>query len=139
MKIQDIYTHEEITELAKERFGEERSLDHLEGWFLARECAMKCDAEFKEEPDCIRIAKTLVRVAETIPLDLGDYHLLAGTQDDAFARSYALINPAFTVDSTVTMGSTMVICFMASIASRIFLPAAGAHEPFSMMATRRFW
>ena len=99
MKIQDIYTHEEITELAKERFGEERSLDHLEGWFLARECAMKCDAEFKEEPDCIRIAKTLVRVAETIPLDLGDYHLLAGTQDDAFARYYALINPAFTVDS----------------------------------------
>ena len=30
---------------------------------------------------------------------LGEYHVFAGTQDDSFARSYALINPAFTVDS----------------------------------------
>ena len=34
-----------------------------------------------------------------IPLTLGEYHVFAGTQDDSFARSYALINPAFTVDS----------------------------------------
>ncbi len=34
-----------------------------------------------------------------IPLSIGDYHVFAGTQDDSFARSYALINPAFTVDS----------------------------------------
>ena len=26
----------EITELAKKRFQEERSIDHLEGWFLAK-------------------------------------------------------------------------------------------------------
>ena len=99
MRIQDIYTHEEITQLAKDRFFEERSLDHLEGWFLAREIAMECDETFRDEPACIRIAKTLVEVARRIPLTLGEYHLLAGTQDDAFARSYALINPAFTVDS----------------------------------------
>lgn len=99
MRIQDIYTHEEITQLAKDRFFEERSLDHLEGWFLAREIAMECDETFRDEPACIRIAKTLVEVAKRIPLTLGEYHLLAGTQDDAFARSYALINPAFTVDS----------------------------------------
>ncbi|MCF0132608.1 MAG: hypothetical protein HUJ72_01955 [Blautia sp.] len=99
MRIQEIYTADEITKLAKDRFVEERSLNHLEGWFLAREIAMECDTLFKEEPDCIRIAKTQVEVMKKIPLTLGDYHILAGTQDDAFARSYALINPAFEVSS----------------------------------------
>ena len=99
MKIQDIYSPEEITQLAKDRFTQERAINHLEGWFLAREIAMECDETFRDEPDCIRIAKTQVEVAKRLPLSLGDFHLLAGTQDDAFARSYALINPAFTVDS----------------------------------------
>ena len=99
MKIQEIYDANEITELAKERFQEERALNHLEGWFLAREIAMECDETFKEEPDCLRIAKRLVEVMKRIPLTLGDYHVFAGTQDDAFARSYALINPAFQVSS----------------------------------------
>lgn len=36
MRIQEIYTPEEITQLAKDRFFEERACDHLEGWFLAR-------------------------------------------------------------------------------------------------------
>lgn len=90
---------EKITELAKKRFQEERSLDHLEGWFLAKEIQRECDEKFKDEADCIRIAKTQVEVMKHIPLTLGDYHVFAGTQDDSFARSYALINPAFTVDS----------------------------------------
>ena len=99
MKIETIYSAEEITELAKERFKEERSLDHLTGWFLAREIAMECDEKFRDDPDSIRIGKTLVEVMKRIPLTLGEYHLFAGTQDDAFARSYALINPSFEVKS----------------------------------------
>ena len=99
MTIERLYTPEALTDLAKARFREERALDHLEGWFLAREIAMECDETFKADPDCIRIAKTLKEVAARIPLTLGDYHVFAGTQDDAFARSYALINPAFTVKS----------------------------------------
>lgn len=99
MNINQIYNACELTDLAKERFKEERALNHLEGWFLAREIAMECDETFKNETDSIRIAKTLVEVVKRIPLTLGDYHVFAGTQDDAFARSYALINPAFTVDS----------------------------------------
>ena len=99
MKITEIYSPQEITELAKDRFQEERSLDHLEGWFLAREIAMRCDETYKDEPDSIRIAKTQVEIMKEIPLTLGDYHVFAGTQDDAFARSYALINPAFKVSS----------------------------------------
>ena len=99
MKIEQLYTPQEITDLAKARFKEERALNHLEGWFLAREIAMGCDEAFRDDPDCIRIGKTLVEVMKHIPLTLGDYHLFAGTQDDAFARSYALINPSFEVKS----------------------------------------
>ena len=99
MKIEQIYSAEELTELAKARFQEERSLDHLEGWFLAREIAMECDETFRDDPDSIRIGKTLVEVMKRIPLTIGSYHVFAGTQDDAFARSYALINPAFQVSS----------------------------------------
>ena len=99
MEIKAVLNAQKITELAKERFKEERSLNHLEGWFLAKEIQRECDEKFKEDPDCIRIAKTQVEVMKRIPLSLGDYHVFAGTQDDSFARSYALINPAFTVDS----------------------------------------
>ena len=99
MRIETVYSAEEITELAKARFKEERALNHLEGWFLAREIAMECDRTFASEPDCIRIGRTLVEVMTRIPLTLGDYHLFAGSQDDAFARSYALINPSFEVKS----------------------------------------
>lgn len=99
MEIKAVLNAQKITELAKERFKEERSMNHLEGWFLAKEIQRECDEKFKDDPDCIRIAKTQVEVMKRIPLSLGDYHVFAGTQDDSFARSYALINPAFTVDS----------------------------------------
>ncbi len=99
MRIEEILTAQEITDLAKERFKEERATDHLEGWFLAKEIMRECDEKFKDDVDSIRIARTLVEVAKRIPLWLSDYHIFAGTQDDAFARSYALINPAFSVDS----------------------------------------
>ena len=99
MKIQSILNSEEITELAKARFKEERAINHLEGWFLAKEIARECDKKFADEPDCIRIAKTQVEVMKNIPLWISDLNLFAGTQDDSFARSYALINPDFTVDS----------------------------------------
>ena len=99
MRITNIYNPQEITDLAKARFQEERAQDYLTGWFLAREIAMECDEKFKDDADSVRIGKTLLEVVKKIPLTLGDYHVFAGTQDDAFARSYALINPAFTVDS----------------------------------------
>ena len=99
MRIEEVLNAQEITRLAKERFKEERATDHLEGWFLAKEIMRECDERFRDEKDCIRISKTLVEVAKKIPLWIGDYHVFAGTQDDAFARSYALINPAFSVDS----------------------------------------
>lgn len=99
MEIKAVLNAGTITDLAKKRFQEERSLDHLEGWFLAKEIQRECDQKYRGEKDCIRIARTQVEVMRRLPLTLGDYHVFAGTQDDSFARSYALINPAFTVDS----------------------------------------
>ena len=98
-KLQKQFSPDEITELAKKRFQEERKIDHLEGWFLAKEIQRRCDEAYKEFPDSIRIAKTQVQTAGELPLWISDYSIFAGTQDDAFARSYALINPAFSVDS----------------------------------------
>ena len=72
MKIESILNAQEITELAKERFKEERATDHLEGWFLAKEIMRECDEKFKEEVDSIRISKTLVEISKRIPLWLTD-------------------------------------------------------------------
>lgn len=99
MEIKAVFNAQELTDLAKKRFQEERSLNHLEGWFLAKEIQRECDERFKDEKDCIRIARTQAEVMKNIPVQIGDYHVFAGTQDDSFARSYALINPEFTVDS----------------------------------------
>ncbi|MCI8814312.1 MAG: hypothetical protein HFH61_03465, partial [Lachnospiraceae bacterium] len=71
---------EEITELARKRFREERETDHLEGWFLAKEIQRRCDEEYNGFADCIRIARTQVRVAEELPLWISDYSIFAGTQ-----------------------------------------------------------
>ena len=58
MMAENVLTAEKITELAKKRFQEERSIDHLEGWFLAKEIMRRCDSEFREDPDSIRIASS---------------------------------------------------------------------------------
>ena len=101
MKIESILNAQEITELAKERFKEERATDHLEGWFLAKEIMRECDEKFKKDGNLIRpllcvkkeeIVKYLKEAGQAWVED-------ASNQDDAFARSYALINPAFSVDS----------------------------------------
>ena len=103
MEVKAVFQADRITDLAKKRFQEERELNHLEGWFLAKEIQRECDETYKNEEDCIRIARTQVEVMKRIPLTLGEYHVFAGTQDDSFARSYALINPAFTVDSFLSL------------------------------------
>ena len=52
MEIKAVWNADKITELAKERFQEERSLNHLEGWFLAKEIQRECDQRFEKDPDC---------------------------------------------------------------------------------------
>lgn len=88
-----------ISESAKALFAAERARKRLDGWFLCREIAMLHADEAKELPLSEKAAFTLARIAEELPLSIEEDAIFAGTQRDAFARSYALINPTFRVES----------------------------------------
>lgn len=72
----------------------------LDGWFLAREIMMDCLLKrfCDGRPPARTQALLLDAVAEKLPLSIRPGEIFAGTEDDAFARSYALINPDFKVD-----------------------------------------
>ena len=99
MKSSDYYTYEELEQKAKALFAEERAMKRLDGWFLAREIAEKSDRENPGLSRERRASAFLKRAAAELPLQLSENAVFAGTQRDAFARSYALINPNFKVAS----------------------------------------
>lgn len=82
--------------MAKALFREERALKRLDGWFYAREAAMSAK---DEAPIEAKAASELRRMVMALPLDISDNAVFAGTQRDAFARTYALINPNFRVET----------------------------------------
>lgn len=88
-----------ITEEAKALFKEERAINHLEGWFILKEAEALCDSEFEELPPMLGFSKKFAKALNKLPLFISDNALFAGTQRDAFARSYALINPSFKVET----------------------------------------
>ena len=89
-----------MTAMAKALFKEERSLKRLDGWFIARELAFK-ETGFKNNgmSEEMRAAVELRRIVSELPLSISENNCFAGTQRDAFARSYALINPSFQVET----------------------------------------
>lgn len=87
-----------ITEMAKSLFAEKRAGNRLDGWFIAKEKELELSKVYADENEEVKKALILRDIIKTIPLYLSDYQIFAGTQDDAFARSYALINPAFKVE-----------------------------------------
>lgn len=87
-----------ITEMAKAHFAEKRAGMRLDGWFLAKEAELNLSEKYKDENEEVKKALILRDIVETIPLYLTDSQIFAGSQDDAFARSYALINPTFKVE-----------------------------------------
>lgn len=95
--IETYYTAEELTSMAKALFQKERSIRRLDGWFLAKEQYLQTMAAMPDTPHVIRTAHALQRIIETLPLSIDENNIFAGTQRDAFARSYALINPNFKV------------------------------------------
>ena len=99
MKVTELYTAEELTTKAKAYFAEERAKKRLDGWFFIREIIMQHQAEVETLPKEEQAAELLKAVVRQLPLTISEHAVFAGTQDDAFARSYALINPAFTVES----------------------------------------
>lgn len=99
MSVGDVYTHERITQKAKALFAENRARKRLDGWFRIKEIQRDCDGRYADLPLELRASMTLREAVRRLPLTLSENAVFAGTQDDAFARSYALINPAFRVES----------------------------------------
>lgn len=95
----NIGNHEHLTYLAKELFKEERSLKKLDGWFRIKEFRRDSDEQLKDLPIVEKAGQQLKIIAEKLPISISKYAVFAGTQRDAFARSYALINPAFRVET----------------------------------------
>ena len=96
--LQNLYEKNEITDKAKKLFAYERSKKRLDGWFIAQEIACGADKQFTGVPEELKKAYILQEIAKKIPLELNENCIFAGTQDDGFARSYALINPSFKVE-----------------------------------------
>lgn len=94
-----IYSAQKISEMAKALFKEERAIPRLDGWFLARETARRSDEAHPGVSKEMQAAYALAQIVRDLPLSLSDNAVFAGTQRDAFARTYALINPAFQVET----------------------------------------
>ena len=90
------YQPAQIVEMAKALFREERAMKRLDGWFYAREAAMSQEGTGTPEQNA---ASELRRMIEALPISISPNAVFAGTQRDAFARTYALINPAFKVET----------------------------------------
>jgi len=89
----------QITNMAKDLFREERARTRLDGWFFIKQLQRRCNEDFADLSPQLRAAETLKAVARELPLCISKNAVFAGTQRDAFARSYALINPSFEVES----------------------------------------
>lgn len=96
--MKNIYEVGKLTKMAKALYREEREIKRLDGWFLAKETEMLHDSEYNNYPKEVKKAYLLCEVLKALPLSLSDNAIFVGTQRDAFARSYALINPSFTVE-----------------------------------------
>jgi formate C-acetyltransferase len=85
--------------MAKSLFKEERSKKRLDGWFYIKEIQRDCESRFSHLPKELKSAEILREVVKRLPISISEFAIFAGTQDDAFARSYALINPSFKVET----------------------------------------
>ena len=97
--LNNYYSVQELEDLAKAVYQKERSIDRLDGWFLAKEIYERVMNDEAEKPHITKTALALRSVIEELPLYIDDSNIFAGTQRDAFARSYALINPNFRVST----------------------------------------
>ncbi|MGV8134113.1 MAG: pyruvate formate lyase family protein [Mangrovibacterium sp.] len=99
MKWYQLYTKQQLDEKARLLFEEQRQLKRLDGWFLIKEIQMDAGKNFERLHPEIRSARILEQVVSHLPLHINRNSIFAGTQNDAFAKSYALINPNFHVET----------------------------------------
>ncbi len=88
-----------VIDMAKALFREERARKRLDGWFLIRETCARSEEKYAALPPGEKAANLLYDALSVLPISISAHALFAGTQRDAFARSYALINPSFKVES----------------------------------------
>ena len=89
----DIYKNGEITEMAKALYHEEREIKRLDGWFLIKEIEASLEEKYSHLGKEEKKAHLLCESLKKMPLSISDNAIFVGTQRDAFAKSYALINP----------------------------------------------
>ncbi len=90
-----MYDCNRLDEQARLLFKEERALTRLDGWFILRETILEYESQHQGEHKEILSANALCYALERLPIYLSENAVFAGTQRDAFAQSYALINPNF--------------------------------------------
>ena len=84
-----------IQQLLEYKFSQQR----MTGWFEFQEIKMQVRQEFAD-PDAEEVQSAILcRCIERMRLSIPPGSVIAGTQDDAFSPSYALINPAFRVET----------------------------------------
>lgn len=88
-----------IEKMAKNLFAAERVITRLDGWFLVKETYEQTVNGNPALPLITRTAHAMEAVIEKLPIYIDENNIFAGTQRDAFAKSYALINPAFRVST----------------------------------------
>ncbi|MBE6814020.1 MAG: hypothetical protein E7522_01060 [Ruminococcaceae bacterium] len=88
-----------LTQMANDLFKEERVIDNLTGWFIIKETESKFEEEYKAFSPMKKAALKFKEAIKVLPLSISDNAIFVGTQRDAFARSYALINPTFKVET----------------------------------------
>lgn len=96
--LEKLYKNGEITEMAKALYREERSIKRLDGWFLIKEIEARVEEQYADCGKEEKKAHLLCEALRAMPLTLSDNAIFVGTQRDAFAKSYALINPSFKVE-----------------------------------------
>lgn len=97
--IEQYYNASELENMAKQLFDKERAIDRLDGWFLVKEQYEKTIKEREKLPHILRTSHALSDTIQKLPIYIDDNNIFAGTQRDAFARSYALISPNFKVST----------------------------------------
>ena len=98
MNWQEIYnSSERASELADGFFREQKNTAVLNGWFRVLEIHKDVILPQGASRE-MQAALRLKAVAEKLPLSISDSAVFAGTQNDAFSSSYALIHPSFKVE-----------------------------------------
>ena len=86
-------------ELADLFYREQKATTVMNGWFKVLEIHKNVRNEIPAADSLERqAALRLQAVAEKLPLSISDYAVFAGSQNDAFSSSYALIHPSFKVE-----------------------------------------